>query len=213
MSNTAHATAKGGRRLTGGVVMLMLGGFFLVMFGANGALIYTALSTLHGEEVENSYDASQGYNKRLLDAAAQDALGWKVDVTARPESEGVMIVADFRGSDGAAIPGLEVRARFIHPFDRGADREAVLASEGGAYEGAAPLANGWPRTTKFPDLLQRKAIQEALIRLGYLQGPADGLIGPASQAAYAKFQASRGEVADGFITAESYDELAAAATP
>ena len=48
--------------LTGRAVVIMLGLFFAVMFAANGALIYTALSTLHGAELANSYDASQVYN-------------------------------------------------------------------------------------------------------------------------------------------------------
>ena len=48
-----------------------------------------------------------------------------------------------RDRAGAPIPGLEVRARFVHPFDRQADREAILASDGGAYEGVAgPLHSG-----------------------------------------------------------------------
>jgi membrane-bound lytic murein transglycosylase B len=38
----------------------------------------------------------------------------------------------------------------------------------------------------------------------------DGRIGPVSQAAYARFQASRGEVADGFITHKSFEALEAA---
>ncbi len=33
--------------------------FFFVMFAANVALIYFALHTLHGSELENPYDASQ----------------------------------------------------------------------------------------------------------------------------------------------------------
>jgi membrane-bound lytic murein transglycosylase B len=74
-------------------------------------------------------------------------------------------------------------------------------------KGEPPLVSEWPRSTTFPNLFQRHAIQEALIKLGYLQGTADGLIGPMTQAAYAKFQTSRGEVADGFVTAGSYDEL------
>ena len=41
-------------------------------------------------------------------------------------------------------------------------------------------------------------------------GVVDGRIGPISQAAYARFQAAEGEVADGFITLHSYEELAAA---
>ena len=77
-------------------------------------------------------------------------------------------------------------------------------------KGRAEFVTAWPRDTKFPNLEQRRAIQEALIKLGLYEGLVDGRIGPVSQAAYAKFQASKGEVADGFITLESYEELQAA---
>lgn len=77
-------------------------------------------------------------------------------------------------------------------------------------KGSGGFVQPWPTKTKFPNLEQRKAIQQALIDLGLYAGVVDGRIGPVSQAAYAKFQASRGEVADGFITLESYEELAAA---
>ncbi len=76
--------------------------------------------------------------------------------------------------------------------------------------GGAFVAN-WPRATKFPDLEQRKAIQKALIALGLLSGTVDGRLGPQSQAAYARFQAQKGEVADGFITLSAYEELRATA--
>lgn len=131
------------RPLTGRSVIVILGLFFGVMFIANGAMIYTALTTLHGEEMENSYDASQAYNGQLAAARAQNALGWTVDVSTRQEGDGERIVADFRDRDGAPVPGLEVKARFVHPFDRSADRETTLASDGQAYEGAAgPLHSG-----------------------------------------------------------------------
>jgi membrane-bound lytic murein transglycosylase B len=74
-------------------------------------------------------------------------------------------------------------------------------------KGAGEFAAGWPRDTKFPDLKQRKDIQAALIRLKLLSGAVDGRLGPITAAAYAKFQASRGEVADGFITLQSWREL------
>jgi membrane-bound lytic murein transglycosylase B len=77
-------------------------------------------------------------------------------------------------------------------------------------KGAGPFVDDWPRATKFPNLAQRRAIQDALTRLGYYDGEVDGRIGPISQAAYARFQAARGAVADGFITLESYEELMAA---
>jgi membrane-bound lytic murein transglycosylase B len=78
-------------------------------------------------------------------------------------------------------------------------------------KGTGGFVADWPRNTKFPNLAQRKAIQQALIDLGLYRGSTDGRIGPVSQEAYARFQASRGEVADGFITLQSYQELAAAA--
>lgn len=74
-------------------------------------------------------------------------------------------------------------------------------------KGAGEFVAAWPRDTRFPNLKQRRAIQEALVALGYLNGTSDGRLGPVTQAAYAKFQASRGEVADGFITLESYKAL------
>jgi membrane-bound lytic murein transglycosylase B len=77
-------------------------------------------------------------------------------------------------------------------------------------KGGGTFVQDWPRSTKFPNLEQRIGIQEALVELGLYQGAVDGRIGPISQAAYARFQASRGEVADGFITLDSYEELAAA---
>ncbi|WDR04849.1 lytic murein transglycosylase [Devosia rhodophyticola] len=77
-------------------------------------------------------------------------------------------------------------------------------------KGSGSFVHDWPRSTKFPNLGQRKAIQEALISLGLYQGAVDGRIGPISQRAYARFQASRGEMADGFITRASYAELEAA---
>lgn len=77
-------------------------------------------------------------------------------------------------------------------------------------KGGGEFVRPWPTATKFPDLGQRKAIQEALIKLKLYSGTVDGRLGPVTAAAYARFQASRGEVADGFITLDAYEELTAA---
>lgn len=77
-------------------------------------------------------------------------------------------------------------------------------------KGGGPFVTPWPRKTDFPNLAQRKAIQQALIDLGLYSGTVDGRIGPISQAAYARFQAANGQVADGFITLKSYEDLAKA---
>ena len=77
-------------------------------------------------------------------------------------------------------------------------------------KGGGGFVDDWPRDTAFPNLAQRKAIQDALIRLGLYQGAVDGRLGPITQEAYARFQAGRGEVADGFITRAAYEALVAA---
>jgi membrane-bound lytic murein transglycosylase B len=77
-------------------------------------------------------------------------------------------------------------------------------------KGSGDFRTPWPRDTHFTNLAQRKAIQRALVELGLLKGDSDGLLGPVTQRAYARFQASRGEVADGFLTLEAYQELMAA---
>lgn len=77
-------------------------------------------------------------------------------------------------------------------------------------KGSGAFMTPWPRHTQFPDLAQRLAIQEALKRLGLYDGAVDGRIGPVTQAAYARFQAMQGQVADGFITRAAAEALAAA---
>lgn len=77
-------------------------------------------------------------------------------------------------------------------------------------KGAGPFADDWPRATQFPNLSERQAIQRALKALGFYESNLDGRIGPITQAAYARFQASRGEVADGFINRAAYESLMSA---
>lgn len=77
-------------------------------------------------------------------------------------------------------------------------------------KGGSAFVTPWPRHATFPDLAQRRAIQQSLKSLGYYDGVVDGRIGPITQAAYARFQAQHGEIADGFVTRASYDTLLAA---
>jgi membrane-bound lytic murein transglycosylase B len=77
-------------------------------------------------------------------------------------------------------------------------------------KGAGTYATPWPRDTALPNLAQRQTIQQALKALGLYDGAVDGRLGPITQAAYARFQAARGEVADGFITRAAAEALAAA---
>jgi nitrogen fixation protein FixH len=130
-------------QLTGRHVLAILALFFMTIFTANGALTYFALSTLHGSELENPYDASQSYNAAIAEARAQDERGWTAGITARTEGQGERLIVEFRDREGARVPGLLVTARFAHPFDAAQDRSVTLASDGAGYGGvAAPIAPG-----------------------------------------------------------------------
>lgn len=77
-------------------------------------------------------------------------------------------------------------------------------------KGGGSYITPWPRDTAFPDLAQRQSIQQSLKTLGLYDGAVDGRLGPITQAAYARFQAALGEVADGFITRATAEALASA---
>ena len=78
-------------------------------------------------------------------------------------------------------------------------------------KGGGTYTTPWPRHTAFPNIAQRQSVQQALKALGLYDGAVDGRLGPITQAAYARFQAARGEIADGFITRAAAEALAAAA--
>jgi membrane-bound lytic murein transglycosylase B len=77
-------------------------------------------------------------------------------------------------------------------------------------KGGGGFVDDWPRGAALPNLAEREAIQRALTALGLYTGSVDGRLGPITQEAYARFQASRGLVADGFITKAAHAALAAA---
>ena len=77
-------------------------------------------------------------------------------------------------------------------------------------KGGGTFVDDWPRGAALPNLAEREAIQRALTALGLYSGAVDGRIGQITQDAYARFQAGRGEVADGFITRAAHGALAAA---
>ena len=53
----------------------------------------------------------------------------------------------------------------------------------------------------------RRQIQEALRRLDYYKGPADGVFGPRTRAAIRRFQREIGADTTGYLTAEEANRL------
>ncbi len=134
---TRPATAP--KPFTGKHMALIMVSFFGVVIAVNVLLADLAVSTFSGVVVENSYVASQGFNRLLGEAKADQALGWTLDLARGPDGAVRFTVRD---ASGAPLQGAEVRAQADHPL--GASVPPVLLAPKeiapGTYE--APLPGG-----------------------------------------------------------------------
>jgi nitrogen fixation protein FixH len=87
------------------------GGMALVVV-VNGIMAYYAISTFTGVTVPRAYERGRGYEQVLAEAARQDALGWKAEVTLAGGA--LSVVATDR--DGRAIPG-RIEGVLLRPLD------------------------------------------------------------------------------------------------
>lgn len=107
------------RQFTGRHMAGILVCFFAVIIAVNVLMARFATSTFGGEVVENSYVASQHFNRWLAEAANERTLGLKTE-TARLD-DGRLAVS-IRGPRAAALAAV---AR--HPLGRLGDRELTFA--------------------------------------------------------------------------------------
>ena len=73
--------------------------------------------------------------------------------------------------------------------------------------GGAPFVQGWPRDERVLTLDERYQMQQLLARRGFNIGEPDGLIGPRTRLAIRDFQASVGQIPDGFASSDVLDRL------
>ncbi len=73
--------------------------------------------------------------------------------------------------------------------------------------GGAPFVQGWPRDERVLTLDERYQMQQLLARRGFVIGEPDGLIGPHTRIAIRDFQASVGQIPDGFASSDVLDRL------
>jgi nitrogen fixation protein FixH len=141
MSATARPAASKRQGLQGRQVL----GIFLVFFGAvfavNGAMIYSALSTLTGLVANEPYRKGLHYNERIAADERQARLGWigKVDLG----SDGRVAIA-LTDSAGLPISGLKIESLLGRPTTNRHDVRLILREVGpGRYEArTAPLPTG-----------------------------------------------------------------------
>ncbi len=83
-----------------------------VVVAVNAALIFFSVSTFTGVTVPRSYERGRGYDTVLAEAARQDALGWRAEVTL---VGGALNVAA-TDRDGRAING-RIEGVLLRPLD------------------------------------------------------------------------------------------------
>ena len=132
-----------GRRVLGGFVL-----FFAIVFGVNGLMVYRALSTFDGVEVEGAYQKGRAYNHVIERMEAQKELGWSAGIETRvlpgPETgkgHSTVLSVTFADSEGRPVEGMSVRGTFWRPVVSGEDSRSMLRETApGTYEGLFSLA-------------------------------------------------------------------------
>jgi nitrogen fixation protein FixH len=127
------------RTLDGRHVALLIGGGFGLVVAVNLLMAVLASSSFTGSVVKNGYVASQSFNRWLEAGRAQAALGWVPEAAI----EGDRLRIAVRTAGGAAVSGLQVRARVRHPI-LGGEAPAFRLGEvaPGIYEGRLVSAAG-----------------------------------------------------------------------
>lgn len=126
------------RPFTGRHIAIIFVAFFSVVIVVNVTMARLASSTFGGVVVENSYVASQRFNRWLDEARTEGALGWTAETRRGTTGEAVVHVADSRG---AALAGARVTAVAEHPLGRRPEQALVLSERApGTY--AAALGEG-----------------------------------------------------------------------
>lgn len=123
------------RPLTGRKVLLISAAIFAVVLGANLTLTWFAVRTFSGLVVDNSYVASQSFDR---DRLAQEALGWRLTLVSEDDVMRIEIV-DARGH---TVHPPTIKAVVGRPTMARSDRELDLRRTPRGYVAAAPLDSG-----------------------------------------------------------------------
>lgn len=116
-----------------------VGGMTVVVL-VNLVLVYFAISTFTGVTVPRAYERGRGYDQVLAEAARQDALGWRTEVTLA----GGAVTVSATDRDGRAIAG-RIEGVLLRPLE-GAELPLVFAPRGvgrWAAEALPPQRGQW----------------------------------------------------------------------
>lgn len=115
--------------------------FFAVVIGVDAAFLTLAYRTHPGQVAARPYEAGLIYNAELERQRAQETLGWRAAVAARPDGVEVLL----RDRDGEPLIGLQVTATLLRPAtEQGRSVITLTETSPGRYVGArAGLSGAW----------------------------------------------------------------------
>lgn len=129
--NGRAASAAPRGELRGIHVLLMLIGFFGVIFAVNGVFLASALKSYTGVVSNEPYVKGLRYNERIEAGERQAKLGWQETLAIGMSGEIALTVSD---DGGRPVRGLELAGNIGRPSTSKADRPvALVEAEPGRY--------------------------------------------------------------------------------
>ncbi|MEO1553368.1 MAG: FixH family protein [Pseudomonadota bacterium] len=126
-SQTLSAPSE--KTLKGWHVLLIMLGFFGIMFAVNGVFLYHAITSFPGEDIKKSYVQGLNYNDTLAARAAQAELGWQAEAGL----EGRTLVFRLFDADDQPLSAVSVIGELRRAATRQADRALVFENQ---YDGS-----------------------------------------------------------------------------
>ena len=121
--------------------------FFLVVFIANGIMVYVGATTWTGLESKHYYIKGLDYNDTLKAEERQKALGWTAALSVDRKSEnGVQLDFALLDRRSLAIAGADVTVRLFRPTSEGHDVDIRMKDYGRGHYVAdveLPLRGQW----------------------------------------------------------------------
>mgnify|MGYP001167477088 CR=1 FL=1 len=126
--------------LTGWHVLMIVVGFFGLIFAVNGYFLYKALSTHTGVVASEPYRRGLEYNRRIAASEQQAGLGWSENLTVEHAGR---VSLTLRREGGEPVRGLIVEGRMARPSTGQHDRLVRFVEQDGSYVAeAGQLADG-----------------------------------------------------------------------
>lgn len=121
--------------------------FFLMVFAANGVMIFIAVDTWTGVSTDDAYRKGLAYNRELAAARSQQDAGWQVGFSfTQIDARRGRIEVDLRDREGRPLEGAGLHANVRRPTHQGHDFVAELSALGDGGYGAdidLPLSGQW----------------------------------------------------------------------